>query len=215
MKHLLYKEWTLARHPTSLLFPLLAAMLLIPDYPYYVAYFYVTLGIFFICLTGRENRDIYYTALLPVKKSDIVRARMGFAICLELAQLLLSVPFALLRQSFPLPGNAVGMDANLALIALAMPMLGVFNYVFFTRYYASPLKVGSAFAWGSAAFAGCMIVAELPVHVVSFFRDVLDTPDTQYLGVKLILLAICAAVYVLMNLLTLKRCVRTFEKLDL
>ena len=34
MKHLLYKEWTLARHPTSILFLLLAAMLLIPNYPY-------------------------------------------------------------------------------------------------------------------------------------------------------------------------------------
>lgn len=215
MKHLLYKEWTLARHPTSILFLLLAAMLLIPNYPYYVAFFYVTLGIFFICLTGRENRDIYYTALLPVSKGAIVRARITFVLLLETAELLLAVPLGLLRQSFPLPGNAVGMDANLSLIALAMPMLALFNAVFFSLYYASPNKVGKAFAWGSVAQGVYMLIAEALVHVLPFFRDVLDTPDTQYLGVKLILLAVCAVVFVLANLLTIQRCARRFEKLDL
>ena len=60
MKQLLYKEWRLAMHPTALLFLGLSLMLLIPNYPYYVTFFYTTLGIFFICVNGRENRDITY-----------------------------------------------------------------------------------------------------------------------------------------------------------
>ena len=44
MKHLLYKEWRLAMHPTALLFLPLSAMLLIPNYPYYVIFFYTSLG---------------------------------------------------------------------------------------------------------------------------------------------------------------------------
>ena len=60
-----------------------------------------------------------------------------------------------------------------------------------------------------------MLIAEALVHVLPFFRDVLDTPDTQHLGVKLLLLIVCAAAFAGINYLTMKRCVRTFEKLDL
>lgn len=114
MKNLLYKELRLAFHPTVALFWLLSAMLLIPSYPYYVILFYSMLGIFFVCLTGRENHDLYFTMSLPIRKRDLVRARFGFVVMIELIQLLIAVPFAILRQRLPLPGNEVGMDANIA-----------------------------------------------------------------------------------------------------
>ena len=48
MKNLMRKELLLAMHPASMLFLLLSAMLLIPNYPYYVICFYTCLGTFFI-----------------------------------------------------------------------------------------------------------------------------------------------------------------------
>ena len=83
MKHMLNKELRLALHPTVPLFWLLGAMLLIPNYPYYVIFFYTLLGIFFVCLSGRENNDIAYTLTLPVRKRDVVAARMGLAVLIE------------------------------------------------------------------------------------------------------------------------------------
>ena len=94
MKNLMRKELVLAMHPASVLFLLLSAMLLIPNYPYYVMCFYTCLGTFFICLTGRENRDIEFTALLPVRKTDLVRARVFTVMLMQLAQLVIAVPFA-------------------------------------------------------------------------------------------------------------------------
>ncbi|MEG2624491.1 MAG: ABC-2 transporter permease, partial [Clostridia bacterium] len=94
MKNLFYKECRLAAHPTSILFLLLSAMLLIPNYPYLVVFFYTSLAIFFVCLAGRENHDIFYTLSLPVAKRDIVRARFAFSVVLQLAQILIAVPFA-------------------------------------------------------------------------------------------------------------------------
>ena len=47
MLRLLQKEIRLAMHPTVPIFLLLSAMLLIPNYPYYVAFFYTGLGVFF------------------------------------------------------------------------------------------------------------------------------------------------------------------------
>lgn len=68
MKNMLYKEFKLAMHPTSVIFLSLSAMMLIPNYPYYMTFFYTTLAIFFIYLSGRENHDIFYTMTLPYEK---------------------------------------------------------------------------------------------------------------------------------------------------
>ena len=73
MKALLFKEIKLAMHPTTYLFMAIGAMLMIPSYPYYVAFVYTCLGIFFIFLSARENKDIFFTASLPVRKSDVVK----------------------------------------------------------------------------------------------------------------------------------------------
>lgn len=155
MKNLLYNELRLAFHPTVALFWLLSAMLLIPSYPYYVILFYSMLGIFFVCLTGRENHDLYFTMSLPIRKRDLVRARFGFVVMIELIQLLIAVPFAILRQRLPLPGNEVGMDANIAFFGISLLLFGLYNWIFLTAYYAAPDKVGKTFAitsvvmWGS------------------------------------------------------------------
>ena len=87
MKNLLYKELKLALQAPAVLFLALSAMLLIPNYPYYVTFFYSTLGIFFCCQLGRENKDIFFTLCLPVRKRDVVSARFLLAVLLEAAQI--------------------------------------------------------------------------------------------------------------------------------
>ncbi len=99
MTKLLKKEVLLALHPTAGVMLALSAMVLIPSYPYTVIFFYTTLALFFMCMTGRENNDIGYTVLLPVEKGDIVRGRICFAVVLQLVQLLLVGGFSLLRGS--------------------------------------------------------------------------------------------------------------------
>ena len=73
--NLLKKELRLCLHPTAPLFLLLCAMILIPNYPYTVSFFYMTLGVFFICLTGRETHDAAFTAALPVSRADVFRRK--------------------------------------------------------------------------------------------------------------------------------------------
>lgn len=186
MKNLMRKELVLAMHPASVLFLLLSAMLLIPNYPYYVICFYTCLGTFFICLTGRENRDIEFTALLPVRKTDLVRARVFTVMLMQLAQLVIAVPFAVFSSRVSAE-NLVGMDANTAFFGFALVLYGVFNLVFFRNYYRAPGKVGKAFGWGCGALTLCMVVFEACAHTVPFVRDRLDTPDPAFLGEKLTL----------------------------
>lgn len=68
MKTLLYKQLRLVCHPMTPVFCLFGFMVIIPNYPYTVIFFYVMLGLFFTFLNMREQKDLYYTALLPVPK---------------------------------------------------------------------------------------------------------------------------------------------------
>lgn len=215
MKQLLNKELKLAMHPVSLMFLALSAMLLIPNYPYYVTFFYTTLGIFFICLTGRENHDIFYTMCLPVRKRDVVRSRIAIAVGLELTQVALAIPFACIRNTFSIPGNQGGMDANVAFFGMALLMLGLFNLVFFTSYYKKPASVGAAFAQSSILVFVFIVVAEACTFAVPFVRDRLDTPDPAYLGAKLCVLILGIGAFVLLTLTACRRAERSFEDLDL
>ena len=215
MKHLLNKEFRLALHPTNLLFLMLSAMLIIPNYPYYVTFFYTALGLFFLCLNARETHDIAYSLALPVRTREIVKARIVFATMIELLQVAVAVPFAILRQSTYAPGNQVGMDANIALFGLSLLMLGLFNYRFFTAYYGNPNQVGKAFVLGSTVMFVYIVAAEALAHVLPFFRDQLDTPDTLYLAPKLVVLAIGAAAFALLTCLAFRVSAARFEKLDL
>lgn len=215
MKNLLYKELRLAAHPTCWVFLGLSAMLLIPNYPYHVAFFYTALGLFFTCLQGRENQDVYYTMLLPVDRAMLVKARFLLAVGLEAVQLLLAVPFAVLRQKLPLPPNLAGLDANIALFASCLVMLGVFHVVFFGVYYRNVERVGRAFVLGSGAMFLYIVVVETLCHTVPFWRDRLDTPDPQFLPEKLLALGVGLAAYGLLTWAACRRAVRDFSRQDL
>ena len=215
MKALLRKEFRLVMTPTIPLFWLCSAMVLIPSYPYYVIFFYTTLGLFFACMLGRENHDVEYTLSLPIGKRDAVTARFLFALIVEGVQLILTAVFAWLRGILALPPNAAGMEANAAFFGLSLLLLGVYHAVFFTRYYRAPQKVGVAFAVSSTVVFLVILALEICAHVLPFFREVLDTPDPQHLPEKLIVLACGAVFFAVSTYLTYRRCCKTFEALDL
>lgn len=215
MKNMLYKEFKLAMHPTSIIFLSLSAMMLIPNYPYYMTFFYTSLAIYFTCLSGRENHDIFYSMTLPIRKRDIVKSRFISIILLQLVQVIIAIPFAVIRSTFRLPDNYVGIEANVAFFGLSFLMLGLFNYVFFTKYYQNPEKVGIAFIWGTTVTTLFMIIAEASVHAVPFMKNYLDTKDPKFLAYKVGVLAAGIVLYSVLTLLSYQKSVRSFVTLDL
>ena len=215
MKNLLLKEIRLTMHPTAIIFIALSLMLIIPNYPYYVIFFYTGLAIFFTCLNGRENNDVFFTMLLPVNKKDIVTARFLLIITLELLQAVVAIPFSLLRQSCSMAGNAVGMDANISFFGLSFIMLGLFNFVFFTNYYKDVNRVGKSFVFGSIVDFVFMAVAETLTHIVPFMRDKLDTPDTIFVKEKLIVLLTGMVIYSALTFFAYKKSVKSFLNYDI
>ena len=212
---LLKKELRLALHPTAIIFLALSTMLLIPSYPYHVIYFYTTLGVFFICMQGRENQDVDFTMLLPIRRRDLVQGRYALVVLLELCQLFVSVLFCLIRSALSIPPNPVGLEAGIPLLGSALILYSIFHLVFFGIYYRNVTKVGTAFLAGSAAVFLYIIIAEALPHAVPFIRDRLDTTGPQHLTDKLAVFGVCLLVYCAATAFSCARSIHNFEKQDL
>lgn len=215
MSRLLKKEFLLSMHPITPLMLALSLMVLIPNYPYAVMFFYMTLAIFFTCMMGRENHDVVYTMTLPVAKKEIVKARICFVVILELLQMLLLVPFSLLRQHLNAMGNEAGMDANIVLFAEGFLLFGIFNLMFFYSYYKNVDKVGISFVKATIVFFILVTIDAVGTHVIPFMRDYLDTPDPKYLEYKLVALGIGIVLYVVMTIGVCRISIKNFEQQDL
>lgn len=165
MKALLYKQFRLVCHPMALIFCLFGIMVLIPNYPYTVIFFYVMLGLFFTFLNIREQKDIYYSALLPVPKRDTVKAGCAFVVIIEVLSLVVLIPCSLLAVHLqPGKDNLVGLDPNLALLAAGFLLYAVFNGVFLPSFYANGYKVGMAFINAVIPTTLVMMVLEALPH---------------------------------------------------
>ena len=216
MKHLLYKELRLAKHPTMFLFLLFSAMLLIPSYPYYVAFIYTCLSVFFVFLQGRENNDLSFTALLPVRKRDIVRARCLLVVLMQLAQVLVSLPCAIVGARInPLGGNAAGIEANAAFFGLVLVMYALFNLLFLPAFYRTGYRVGRGFLFAGAAVLVYIVAAELLVQCVPALKASLDTFDPATRGTRLFVLLLGAGLYAAGSLLACRLSERRFARVDL
>ena len=216
MLKLLNKEFKLCLHPTAPLMLLLSALILIPNYPYGVSFFYLTLGLFFCCLSARENHDATFTLTLPVSRRELVLGRILFAGCLQLIQLAFSGGMIALHNLL-LPGvpNQAGLDASIALIGEGFIIYGIFNAVFFPELYKDLRKVGGPFLKASVALFAYMMLSIVATYAVPFVRDALDAPGTAHMGEKLAFAVIGAAIYAGLTFLSMERSSRRFERLDL
>lgn len=170
MKTLLYKQLRLVCQPMTLVFCLFGVMLLIPAYPYTVMWFYVMLGLFFSFLNGREQKDVYYSALLPIRKRDTVKANCLFVGLIEVLALVIAVPFALLRAKLGIGDNPVGLNANVTLFACGLMLFAVFNAVFLLSFYRTAYKVGVSFVKACIVMAVAAFIMEAAVHFPALSR---------------------------------------------
>ena len=213
--NMLKKEFRLCMHPAAWIMLGLCLLILIPNYPYTISFFYMTLGIFFICQGARENHDVTYTMTLPVSRRDAVKGRILFAGCLEILQWIMAAAMVVLKR-FIAPGpNAAGMDANIALLGEGLLLFGIFNLLFFPAYYKDVTKVGKPFVIASIAVFVYIVISVAATYAVPFVRDKLDTPDPEHMAAKTAFLTGALLWYAASAALSIQLSVKRFEKLDL
>lgn len=213
MFNLLYKEFRLCAHPTLYVFMLLGSLILIPSYPYGIVFFFGCLAPFITFYNARENQDAFYTALLPVRKKDIVKSKCILVVIVELGQLIISLPFAYLR-TFLLPdGNPVGIEANLAYYGFGLIVYAVFNLIFFTEFYKTAYKVGKAFLYGIIPAMIIVVIMEILTYVTA--TQWVDSMEPEMMIKQVPILVVGAIIYIAFTFLACNIASKRFERVDL
>jgi len=210
---LLYKEWVLAAHPSLYIFTALGCLVLVPAYPYTVIFMFGCLAPYISLMYARENNDIWFTALLPVEKRMTVKGKCLLILSAQLGQLVVSVPFALLRRALGIPQNPVGIDATLAWYGFGLMIFTLFDLVFLPSYFKTAYKAGKAFTLGMLPVVPAMVLVEILPHLPGL--QWLDSLSAESMLRQLPVLALGAVGYGAGMWAAYRLSVRRFEKVDL
>ena len=218
MLNLIKKELALCVHPTAFIFLSFAALVFVPNYPYEVIFFFSCLSVFFCCMMTRENGDIAFSCALPVKKEHIPLAKMLVVIGLQCISLLLvgiigSVKGAVLPAERYV--NRAGISANIVLVGNGAILLGIFNLIFFPRYFKQPDKIGVPFVIGAIVefvLIGVFIVLRWATPLYSTTLNGLNTVNT---GAKVIAFLLSFLLYSILTIISCKTSMKNFVKTDI
>ena len=216
-RKLLGKEMKLAASPLSWLFIAFSLMAFIPGYPILVGAFFVCFGIFHSFQSGRENNDILYTVLLPVSKTDAVKAKYKFTVLIQMIAFAISAVITILRMLFmtqvqPYIANPM-MNANQAYLAYMLLVFALFNWIFLCGFFKTAYKFGLPFIL-FIIFSFFLITAAEALHFIPGLAY-LNATDTIRDTNLWIMLAAAFAVYALGTSISCKVAMKRFERVDM
>lgn len=219
MKNLLLKEFKLCFLPINYIFLIFAVMLIIPNYPCYVSFFYLLLNTFWIFKNGDLNKDLQYSLILPIRKSDIVKARVMSVAIYEIVFFILSIPFAILNHKLVPQGNNAGINSNFAFYGLVMIVLTISRFCFFTIYYKKAEKHEKPLVVSFVVYFVFYFIFECPIWMIKSGKlqafAFLDKVDMASLIMQLPILIFGIIFYILGFILTYKVSAKEFEKVNL
>ena len=200
MKALLFKELRLAMHPICYVFIVLFPfMILIPSYPLGIGFIYVLTCypiLFLGANKGQQSNDLLFSTLLPVRKKDIVMARIFTVIFMQVAFILVMTalyPVARIINNavaqsaenpseYMIPG--LGLDSYVLLVAIALIGYAIADISFFPIYY----KHGKSIVM-STLFTILGFVVYIGIFTIGLpFIPGLDILNNLHLGIQFAIL---------------------------
>ena len=224
MKSLLYKEFKLAMHPVIYIFvfvfPLMA---LIPNYPIVISFIYVCSCypiLFLGANKGQQSNDIYFSCLLPVRRKDIVKARLFLLSIIQLISIVLVTIYGaigslykediLVEAGDKISDVGFGFGQIGSVIGFVLLCFSIYDLIFVTCFYKSGRAIVSSTLLGMLGFMIllCITTLLLPISITSYFIFF----SNLYVQIASILIGL--AIYILFHYLTYIRASNLFEKVD-
>ena len=216
----------------------------IPTYPMYIGPFYMTLCIMLTFALNPQSSDILYTALLPVRKIDTVKARFLYCLTLEASAIVFSILWGCLHYYLRLKDNPAGINLTIAYLGFQLVLFSGFNLVFLGNIYKNPMKCGFKYFISAVVYFALYVIVELPIWLFKGYMSTLkqsgitgeaaiakikelgwyELPKLGYvcnsfepecLLKQLIVFAIGFIIFTLCWPLTFRRAARQFEKYDI
>lgn len=226
MKALIYKELKLAMHPICYVFIVLFPfMILIPSYPLGIGFIYVLTCypiLFLGANKGQQSNDLLYSTLLPVRKKDIVMARILTVIFMQIAFILVMTalyPVAriinnAIAQSAEKPSEymipGLGLDSYVLLVAIALIGYAIADIIFFPIYY----KHGKSIVM-STLFTILGFVVYIGIFTIGLpFIPGLDILNNLHLGIQFAILGAAILISFALHIIVYKVSAKRLEKVD-
>lgn len=219
IKNLVRKDFSFLLHPTAFLFVVVAAgMMFTPDYPRSVGFFYITISIMNVFTLSLQYKDHEASCLLPVKKRESVLARVLLIVCVELAVLAFTIPFALLAHKlisgWQLKNNA-GMNINITLYAITLLGYGIYNLTVIPAGYTKQFKVYVRSFIGMALYFIVTVALENLVCRPQNGKLFLNGTSPTELTGQLPFLLGALALFIGMNFIAYLIAARSYEKAEI
>jgi hypothetical protein len=212
MLKLMKKEFLINLHPIYVVIPLLAGLLMfIPQWIYTVAFLYY----FWISVPNlfgayNQQRDLIFTQMLPVRRSDIVTSRIGVSLVLQGLHLVLGVLFGILHNVVYGTFNFT-LDINMAFYGIVLLIFAGFNLIFFPMYFKTGYKYGKPLLYGAIYTMVVALGADLLNASILAVREVLESPDNRLYQALILVFGILS--YVFANIMAIRQSVKHFNEL--
>ena len=227
MKALLYKEFRLAMHPMCYVFVFLFPLLsLIPKFPLGVGFIYLLTSypiLFLGANKGQQSNDLLYSTLLPVRKKDIVKARivtvsiMHFVYMAVMAAL---IPLVMLLQKAMATNGGdtsnVGITADgfVSLLGIALIGFALADLIFFPIYYRHGKSIVTSTLLTIIGFVIFMGIFTIMIPLIPAFSGYKTFLCDSGLGYQFIVFGAALVLYVALHLLVYRICSRELERVD-
>ena len=222
MKALLYKEFKLAMHPLCYVFVcLFPFMILIPSYPLAVGFIYILSCypvLFLGANKGQQSNDLLYSTLLPVRKKDIVLARMLTVAVMQFVYIIIAsclCPLALLIAKSN-PGTSPGLTINgfVSILAIAIVGYSLADLIFFPIYYKRGKSIVLSTLFTIIGFVVYLAVFTIAIPYIPGAEGYKKLLCDSGIGIQFAFLGGALVIYVLIHLLVYKVSVKRLEKVD-
>ena len=213
-------------HPICYIFILLFPFtILIPSYPMGIGFIYVLTCypvLFLGANKGQQSNDLLYSTLLPVRKKDIVMARIITIILMQVAFIaIMSALYPLTRiintnilqsaehpEEYTVPG--LGLNSYVLLLAIAIIGYAIADLIFFPIYYKKGKSIVASTLLtilGFAIYIGVFTVALPYVPGLEFLNNL-------HIGIQFGVLAGALVVSFALHLVVYKVSSKRLEKVD-
>ena len=230
MKALVYKELKLAMHPICWVFifafPL---MILIPSYPIAVGFIYILSCypiLFLGANKGQQSNDLLFSTLLPVRKKDIVLARIITVAIMQfifMAVMSCLYPLAVaINNSIHIEGEAnattitpgIGLNGFVSVLAIAVVGYSIADLIFFPIYYKNGRSIVMSTLFTILGFVIYLGIFTIAIPYIPGCEGYVQLLCKSGIGYQIMLFGIALVIYFIVHFLVYKISAKRLEKVD-
>ncbi|MDR0268025.1 ABC-2 transporter permease [Paenibacillus sp.] len=217
MFNLLIKDLKLGVNPLFFIFPILmGALMLIPGWLYFLVvmyFFWVSAPNLFAQF--RAANDSLFTAMMPVTKKDVVKARISVFVILELMHIVIAMIYSLFTIHL-YPNMTYHFFApRMGFWGLNFAMLAIYNIFLFPMFYKTAYKYGTAQIVSIVAAMVFAVVAQWLGIQSPYLSDIFNGSGAHNTALQMSILIAGIVIFFAFTMIAYRISVKRFLKVEL